>query len=160
MATSPAHSHQYQSLKIGLDEVNTPSYLDKPEIAININSHQMDLQENSQWAEELDKNIKRVIIANLTTMLPGAVVQGAPWEEHFTPNYHLQVTVTELIIDAAGNSSLRAEYLIYSDDHIIKKRDINYHLHTSPATVEALVKTINENLTHLSMDIAKSFRTL
>lgn len=147
----------YSHLRIGIDEVNTPSYMSKPQLMIHCTPHRLQLEEFHQWAEALDKNVTRVVATNLATLLPGAIVQSAPWDSKFKPNYHLQINISQFEIDFNGNSLLRAEYLIYHEDEIIKKRDVYYRIKVNPVDIDNLVISMNSNLTRLTQDIARLF---
>ncbi|WED43565.1 PqiC family protein [Legionella cardiaca] len=149
----------YTYLQIGIDEVTTPAYMTKPQLMIHQTPHRLELEEYHQWAESLDKNITRVVETNLATLLPGAVVESSPWDSKFKPNYHLQIDISQFEIDINGNSTLRAEYLIYHEDKLIKKRDVYYCSKVMPVDIERLVISMNVNLTHLTQDIAKTFAT-
>lgn len=151
-------ANTYSYLKIGIDEVNCPAYIKKPQLMIHYTPHQIELKEFHQWAEALDKNIMRVVETNLSTLLPGAIVESFPWDSKFKPNYHLQINIADFSIDIHGNSILRAEYIIYRDGDLIEKHDVYYHLKlTQVTTTEALVVSMNTNLTCLTQNIARSF---
>nr|HAT8713696.1 hypothetical protein [Legionella jordanis] len=152
--------HPYRELRIGIDEVSTPGYVERPQLMIHFTPYRMKMEEFHQWAEALNKNITRVIETNISTLLPGAVVESLPWDNQFRPNYHLQVEITQLDIDFQGNSVLRAEYLIYNDHDLISKQNIYYHQKVQIINVESLVSSVNSNVTRLSRDIAQSFRRI
>lgn len=150
------------AIQIGLDEINLPHYTEKPQLMIHYSPYQVQLEEYHRWAESLDKNIGRVIEANLSTLLPGAVIESYPWNVKLKPNYHLQIDIFQFEIDYKGDSVLRAEYVIYHHDQLIKKYTVYYHLKLkdSPITINALVKSMNTNLNHLTLDIASSFKKI
>ncbi|OCH98446.1 hypothetical protein A8135_12130 [Legionella jamestowniensis] len=150
-------SKPYKHLQIGIDEINTPSYIEKPQLMIHCSPHQLKLEEYHQWAEALDKNITRVVETDLSTLLPGSIVESSPWNIKFKPNFHLQIDISQFEIDINGNSILRAEYLIYHEDALLKKGDAYYCVKVVPTTIEALVVSMNKNLTSLTRDIAKAF---
>lgn len=150
----------YTPIQIGIDEISIPAYLDKPQLMIYHAINQMSLEEYHQWAESSDKNIKRVIETNLSTLLPGAIVENSPWDIKFKPNFHLQIDISEFTININGNSVLRAKYLIYSEEQLIKKEDVYYYIKLPIVTVDNLVRSMNTNLTHLSEDIARTFSSL
>lgn len=150
-------SHRYNYLQIGIDEIDIPAYLEKPQLMIYNSANEVTLEEHHQWAESLDKNIKRVVETNLSMLLPGAVVENSPWDIKFKPNYHLQIDISQFTIDMKGNSILRAEYIVYYEKEIIKKRDVYYYIKVNNVTMESLVGSMNTNLTHLTRDIARTF---
>ncbi len=153
-------SKNFTDLSIGIDSINLPAYVEKPQLMIHYAPHRLALEEYHQWAEALDKNVVRVVRTNLATLLPKAVVEASPWDSKFLPNYHLQITISQFEIDAQGNSLMRAEYLIYHYQDRIKKRTLYYQQHTSSNNIASLVGNLNESLSYLSRDLAKVFSTL
>ena len=81
--------HSNFSLKIGIDSIKTPGYIKRDQLMINSTPHRLKLKEDYQWAEDLDKNISRVIMANLNTMIPEAIFENSPWRSNFKPDYTL-----------------------------------------------------------------------
>jgi len=157
----PAHSSgKYQHLQIGIDSIETPAYVEKPQIMLYLGRQQVSMEEYHQWAESLDKTIKRVVATNLSTLLPGSVVQNSPWDIQFKPAWHLQITISQFKIDALGNSDLRASYLIYEQERLVVKKERFYHIKTSDLSMDALVSSMNDNLNRLTRDIAHTFAML
>lgn len=150
----------YHHLQLGIEEINLPAWLDKPQIMIHNKDNEVRLEEYHQWAESADKNIKQVITTNLSTLLPGAIIENAPLDVKFKPAWLLQITIDELTLDDQGNSSLRASYLIYYQEKPLKKQTVHYHLTTTKLNVEQLISCINKQLNHLTMDIAKTLAGL
>ncbi len=148
----------FQSLRIGLNGVNIPTYLNKPEIAINSNLNQLSLLKNKQWAEALDQNINRVLVANLSVLLPRAAVAVSPWAPEYSPNANIQVNIIDLSVNNQGMSKLRAQYFIFRKNRLIRKQHVYYSLKIHSLSPLTFVKSINENINHLSRDIAKSLR--
>ncbi|WP_298624628.1 membrane integrity-associated transporter subunit PqiC [uncultured Legionella sp.] len=146
--------HAY--LKIGLEAIRTPPFTEKPQLMIHDSANRVQLEEFHQWASSLDKNIKSVLKANLNNLLPGVVMEEAPWDIEFNPDFNLQIEITEFKIDVYGNSSLRACYALSNQGQIIKKYDRNYHLKVPIVTVESLVTSMNTNLNAFSQDLAHS----
>lgn len=148
----------YKDLRIGVDKVSVPASLEKPQLTINHSAHRMELEENIQWIEGLDKNITRVIVSNLASYLPGALVNSSPWDSIFKPNYHLEINIVQCTIDDTGTSVLRAEYTLYQDEQLIGKRDFYLSQKTPVITTENLVISMNNNLTRFTQDIANYIR--
>lgn len=158
---NPIHAQKYSNqsrpgLRIGIEEVNIPSYMTKQQFIIHYTPNQVKLNEFQQWAGPLDKNIQRVIETNLSTLLPGAVIAYFPWGIQFNPNYQLHVNISQFEVDVKGNTLLRATYIIYSGETLRQKRTVEYHQQAPELTIDSFVKTMNESLNHLTRDIAKS----
>ena len=146
---------RYTYLKIGLEAIRTPAFTEKPQLMIYDSFNRVQMEEFHQWAEALDKNIRRVIKTNLNTLLPGVVMEDAPWDIEFKPDYTLQINVSEFKVDLLGNSSLRADYIVFHQGQVIKKYEKFYHVKVPAVTGETLVRSMNNNLNHLTQDIAK-----
>lgn len=151
-------SKPYRHLRIGIDEVNSPDYMDKPQLIIRTASNQLKLEEYHRWAGQITKNIGHVIETNLSTLLPGAVVEISPWDANFQPTHRLQVEIRRFEVDVHGNSRLRAEFIIYAKDKIRSKKQVSYHTKINQVTYHNMVTSMNHNLTRLSRDIAKQFK--
>lgn len=156
-ATKPAH---YTGLRLGINEINLAEYLEKPQIAIHVSPHQLDLQEDDQWAEPLDKNIARVLVANLMTLLPGSVVAVSPWEEPFKPTLLLQVNVIDLKLDNQGRAVFSADYMLFRDQQLLRKQRLRYTRTIHPPAVANLVQATNDNLTQFSSALAAAVRSV
>lgn len=154
---SAVHSRS-PHLLIGLDGVNLPSYLNKPGFFVHYTPHFLSLHETDQWAEPLDKNIKRILVANLAALLPGAAVAASPWDPQFSPNLHVQVNINNLQMNQQGSSLLDADFFIFNHDKLIEKRHVYYCLRNSQAQPLTMVQSINANINHLSRDIAARLR--
>lgn len=154
----PQKSHHfYNQVQIGIDSVTIPDYIKKKQLMINQSPNHLNIEEFHQWAGPLDKNITLVLTTNLSTLIPGAIVQSAPFDSKFNPDYHLQVDISQFEIDIHGTSILRAEYIIYRQEKLVHKGNTYYHITIPVVTPEALVKSMNTNLTSLSIKIAHSF---
>jgi uncharacterized lipoprotein YmbA len=150
----------YTHLRIGINEIHGPAYMNKPQLTIHCSAQEVKLEEYHRWVENLNQNTQNVIEANLATLLPGAAFVTAPWDINFKPRYQLQIDILQFAVDIRGNSRLRAEYLIYSNEQVKKKGLLSYHLKTSPPTVANLVASMNTNLNQLTRDLAKVLASL
>lgn len=149
---------RFENMRIGIDEINIPGYLSKPQFMIYNAENRIEFKEFDQWAEDLDKNIRDVIQTNLSVLLPGSVVASRPWNVNFNPNYQLQVNILEFSVDTNGNSKLRVNYMIYYGDVLTKKGTLSYVKKVARVTVDSLVVSMNANLDNMTKDIAKALR--
>ncbi|QRN03062.1 hypothetical protein GH742_03840 [Legionella sp. MW5194] len=148
-------SNQYIHVRLGIERVSVPDYLDKPQLSLYYTPNLSELQEDSQWAEEVRGNVKRVIKSNLSTFLSGALVELAPWDIKFKPNYQLQVDISQYKVTAQGQSILQAEYVIYKGDEPFKKYKVAYTEKLPMVNPNTMVISMNNNLTRLTRDIAR-----
>ncbi|MBA3536286.1 MAG: membrane integrity-associated transporter subunit PqiC [Tatlockia sp.] len=142
-------------LRIGINEIHGPAYLNKPQLTIHCSAQEVKLEEYHRWVENLSQNTQNVIEANLATLLPGAALVTAPWDINFKPRYQLQIDIIQFAVDFRGNSRLRAEYLIYSNEKVKMKGLLSYHLKISQPNVANMVASMNTNLNQMTRDLAK-----
>lgn len=151
-------SVSYTNLQIGIDEINTPAYTEKLPLMVYETTREVKYEEYHQWAENLHKNINRILRTNLNLLLPGAVVNLAPWDVKFKPNYHVQINIADFSIYRDGLSILRAEVLVFDDTQLLRKQNISHSIKVPNPTLATLVASMNANLNHLSEDIARLFK--
>lgn len=62
---------------IGVEEVNIPEYLDKPQIVtVGDNAVELKISEQNRWSEPLSTMMQRTIANDMSGLLPNAVVKG------------------------------------------------------------------------------------
>lgn len=62
---------------IGVEEVNIPEYLDKPQIVtVGDNMVELKISEQNRWSEPLSAMMQRTIANDMAGLLPNAVVKG------------------------------------------------------------------------------------
>lgn len=149
------HKQIHQGLRIVIDQVILPDYVDKPQLLIFTSAHQGQLLENHQWAERLQNNAKKVIQTNLISIMPKTMVLLAPVDSLFQPNRRLSVDISEFKMDIQGNNKLRAVYQITTDGTHVRQYEVSYCTHTQPANPSTAVLAMNGLLIRLSRDIAR-----
>lgn len=145
-------------IRIGISEINIPSYLNKQQIIIHDTPHHVKLDEFQLWAGPLDKNIQRVVETNLSTLIPGASVVTFPWGIEFKPTYQLRLDISQFEVDTKGNTLLRATYVISSNAQLKQKRTLEFRRQSPSLTIDSFVTTLNEDLNLLTKDIATHLR--
>jgi len=148
----------YSHIKIGINKIGTPGYIQKPQLNVFYSKYRLMLEENNNWAEDINTNIQRVLRTNLSALIPGAIVENSPWISPFQPDYQLQLMITQYKVNSEGVSILRAEYIVFHNEQIIKKRQIYYRTVIHPLNPENLVISMNQNLERLSRDVASFFK--
>ncbi|KTD04839.1 hypothetical protein Lgee_0023 [Legionella geestiana] len=143
-------------LRLAFDSLTTPAYSDRAQMVLKRGAHSVSVEEYHRWAESLDKNVQSVLITNISTLLPGIIIQTAPWLPPFHPDAHLEVNISNIELAVSGKSRLRAQYVVYSGDTLFSKRAVEYVAGAPPDDINALVSALNANLNRLSVDIART----
>lgn len=86
-------------LSIGINDVNLPDYLDKPQIVIfEEGTPQMGISELNRWGEPLASMLQRVIAADMSVYLPQSEVKSRTLlMEHFDYIVDVQVVRFDMI---------------------------------------------------------------
>ena len=156
-ANAPKNHH---TVRIGIDMVTIPEYLDSPYLRIFTTTNQAQLLELHQWAGAVDVNIGRVIQTNISTYLPNAAIQMAPWDTEFYPDYHLRIDITQFNVDIEGNSILQAIYTIEKNKESVNQYQTTFYEKVAVVTPSHVVVSMNNQLQKLTQHIAARFRII
>jgi uncharacterized lipoprotein YmbA len=156
----PMQMKNYRHLRIGINEIQGPTYFSKPQFIIHYSVQEVKLEEFHRWIGDLGKNVKQVIEVNLKTLLPGVALVSAPWDPKFNPAYQLGIDILRFEVDINGNSDLSVDYIVYNDKKLYKKGTFVYHKKVVLPKVENLVASMNENLNQFTRDLANVLASL
>ena len=93
--TSPAAAEA--RIRIGLEKVVVPEYLNRNEIVLNLDNTVYQLAEFNQWAEPMGTNLTRVIAENLSNLLRDDSIDLILASESSIPlDYRLEIDVIRL----------------------------------------------------------------
>ncbi len=65
-------------VNIAVDSVSVPELVDRPQLVLKVDANEVRIDEFARWAEPLKSEIPRVLAADLTQFIPGAIVSGYP----------------------------------------------------------------------------------
>jgi uncharacterized lipoprotein YmbA len=101
MATAP--------YRIAIGAVTVPDVIDRPQIVTRTGANQVTIDEFARWAEPLQGEIPRVIAANLSREVPGALVFTYPQSASMDADCRLLIEVQRF--DSAPGDSATLEVL-------------------------------------------------
>ncbi len=90
-----------KKFSVGVNMVELPDYLNRPQIvSFDEDNLQMQIDETNRWGEPLDTMIRRVVVGDLSSFLPNAVVKAkASLIEKFDYLVNLQIVRFDMIED-------------------------------------------------------------
>jgi len=139
--------------------IRIPHYLDRAQIVTATSKNTYQLDEFHRWAEGLNDNMTRVMLQNLTVMVPADVVVGntrrAKGAEH-----RITVTILEFHVDSQGQAVLSAHWQVSKGDETLLSQQNDYRLPVSNDDVQAQVQALNQCLNQFSRDIASALKNL
>lgn len=147
-----------QSLRIGLESINLPEYLQKPQIALRQVPNKIIFDEENRWAEQVDKNIARVIQTDLNHLLKHNTVAASPWPGGFNPSHRLHITISRFDVSTNGDSVLLANYQLLDNngEKTLYSQSVNYRNKLNSLEPNQVVASMNRQLNRLSHQIARS----
>lgn len=146
-------------LSVSLAPVRIPHYLDRVQIVTATGKNSYQLNELHRWAESLDDNITRVMLQNLTSLVPADVVISRTHRSK-QAQVSLAVTILEFHIDSEDHAVLVAQWQVNRGDEIVVNEQNNYRLPVSNDDVHSQVQVLNECLNQFSRDIALALKSL
>ena len=116
--TGEAHetASDKRQITIGIIPVELPAYLDRQQIVTRVNANELHLAGFDEWAEPLNDSFTRVLMENLSVLLPTdsfIILNGRGPEP---ADYKVQVEVIRFDGSLAGDTSLLARWTIVGED--------------------------------------------
>lgn len=140
---------------ISLAPIRIPRYLDRAQIVTASGPNTYQLDEWHRWAESLDDNMTRVLLQNLSVMVPADVVV----QRHDRGSeMRLAVTILEFHIDPEGQAVLSAQWQLSKGNETVLRQQNNYKLPAPKDDVPAQVQVLNQCLNQLSRDISSAVK--
>ena len=148
-------------IRIGLETVVVPEYLNRNEIVVNLDNTVYRLAEFNQWAEPLSDNLTRVLAENLTNLLRGDLIDVFLASDSSIPtDYRLEVDVLRLDGNLGGQVSLISQWALLEaeEDELILMRRSEYQEPAADNTYKGLVLAKSRSVEKLSRDIAAAIK--
>lgn len=147
---------------VGLDPVNMPEYLDRPEIVSRGSGNELELGEFDRWAEPLDRNIERVVAQNLSVLLGSDRVFVLPARRRLDLRYRVEIDILRFNLVKQGETLLEVRWAVLDGaaerELLIAKS--TYASSVAVQNYDAVVSSMNENLAELSQEIATAISSL
>lgn len=146
---------------IGISGIVLPGYLLKSHVAIRQSTHEIRYADNLRWAERLDKNIQRVLAANLGAALGTSNLYLSSWGREEVQN-EVHVTIRRFEVSEDGKVQLEAKWTISEPggNEVKESRFSSVSLNGPAPSVDAegAVSTLSAALAELSLEIAQAIR--
>lgn len=156
--TGGANSGESQKdLTIKIGQVSIPDHLSDPRIFTYVQGNQFSTSEFDRWAEPLDRNISSVVAKNLSVLLGTNKIINARSALPATPNFTIDINVTQFSIELGNSVRLEALWtLASSNDEESLIHSFKSQRASTGGTYDAAVGDMNILIGELSEDIAKA----
>ena len=109
--TGPASTKQ--GVGIGVGPIVTASYLDRPYLTFQTSDNTLDVNEDHEWAGNLEDQFARVLGTNIGRKVNSGNVQKYPWARDSEIDYQIAVDVKRFHGTNNGEALLEASWRIY-----------------------------------------------
>jgi uncharacterized protein len=154
-ATSTGGAAATSHLVIGLGPVKLPAYLEHAEVITRVAPNWLDLSSTDRWAEPLDDNFRRVLAADLTTLIGTDQVLPFPWDLSTKVDYKIEVNVERFERDSSGGAQLIANWIIRDghSDRVLLTRPADF-TESAGSGMENSAASLSADLNDLSKQLA------
>ena len=145
---------------VGVGPVTLADYLDRPQFVTRTGRNRLQVAEFHQWGEPLEDGVPRVIVENLSFLLPTSDVFPLPWRATPPLDYQVGIEVTRFDADDAGAVSLIARWILIKSDRrrTLLTRKTNIMLPAAGGSYEHIASAMSKALAGLSREIAAALQ--
>jgi hypothetical protein len=148
-----------QNLTIAVGPVRISDYLDRPQIVTRSGKNELKLSEFDRWAGSLDSDVTRVLVEDISSLLPAdrfSVVLWTPYLESQVPaSYRVEVLVDRFEGTLGDSVLLQAQWGVFAKDKsLLLKKEVQIREQINGSSYEALVAAMSSALERLSRDIS------
>jgi len=102
---------------IGIGPVAFPAYLDRQQIVTRVTNNELHLSGFEEWAEPLKDNVARVLVEDLSALLPADSFTVFPFRGPDRVDWQVKVEIIRLDGMLGGNALLLAQWSIYAQEN-------------------------------------------
>ncbi len=151
---SPDHD-----LVIAVGPVLVPDYLDRPQIVTRFKNNALRLSEFDRWAGSLESDVNRVLVENISSLLPVdrfCVVRWTPYLDSEVPaSYRVEVIVDRFEGSLGDSVLLGAQWEVFTADRRrLLRKEARISEQINGSDYEALVAAMSSALERLSREIS------
>ncbi|MCF8468049.1 MAG: PqiC family protein [Sneathiella sp.] len=148
-----------EGINVGIGPVQIPGYADRSQIVTFDAGSQITVSDFDHWAEPLSEGIKRVVSANVSTLIGSGKV--FPYPADFRPgkqSIQVAIEIIDVTQMANGTAKLSARWHIKQmyDNQVVIRNSQTYEKEAVAGDYGSYANALSELLGRLSVDIALS----
>jgi hypothetical protein len=147
-------------ITIGIGSIEFSEYLKRPEIVSFKGNNELNVDEFNRWAEPLEKNFERVLIENLSRLIPTDRIYIFPWQEEEQNSFQIIIVVNEFGMRSDSSIVLDARWSVskkFKRDFLMTQRSF-YTENAAGVSIEGKVALLSDLIGKFSRDIANEIR--
>ncbi len=152
---TPAAGHVSPRM-IRVGPVRLPAYLDRQQMVSRVTGNAIKIAQYDRWAEPLQDGVLRVLVSNLSALLPNDQVQSYSSANTIFFDYRIGVDIRRLDGVPGGTAELVAHWTIRADkgQPTLRQTEGPLTIPVADSTYDALARAESELLARLSLAIA------
>lgn len=144
---------------IAVGPVRIPDYLDRPQIVTRAGRNELRLSDFDRWAGSLERDVTRVLVENISSLLPAERFSAVPWtpylESQVPASYRVEVLVDRFDGTLGDSVLLKAQWAVFARNrNMLLKRESLIREQINGGSYDALVGAMSGALEKLSGDIS------
>jgi uncharacterized lipoprotein YmbA len=147
-------------ITIGIGSIEFSEYLKRPEIVSFKGNNELNVDEFNRWAEPLEKNFERVLIENLSRLIPTDRIYIFPWQEEEPNSFQITIVVNEFGMRSDSSVVLDARWSVSKKvkrDFLMTQRSF-YTENEAGVSTEGKVALLSDLVGKFSRDLANEIR--
>ena len=147
---------------IGIGPIDIPEYQNRPQIVTQDKDGMLKVAQFERWGESLDSGLGRLILENLTLLLPQAQFQIFPCDFSIPLNYQVLVSVVRLESQLDKDIFLAAQWTIidFKTKKMLLTKRFQVRQAIDPHTYFGLTQALSRICSLLSSEIAENLAKL
>ena len=146
-------------LMIAVGPIRIPDYLDRPQIVTRAGRNELRLSEFDRWAGSLENDVTRVLVEDISILLPTERFSAVPWtpylESQVPASYRVEVLVERFDGWLGDSVLLKAQWAVFARNRsMLLKRESLIRERINGGSYDALVDAMSAALEKLSGDIS------
>ncbi len=158
--TETISGNESTEITIGIGSIEFSEYLKRPEIVSFKGNNELNVDEFNRWAEPLEKNFERVLIENLSRLIPTDRIYIFPWQEEEPNSFQITIVVNDFGMRSDSSVVLDARWSVtkkFKRDFLMTQRSF-YTDNAAGVSIEGKVALLSELVGKFSRDIANEIR--
>jgi hypothetical protein len=153
---------QGPNISIGIDPVEIPDYLDRPQIVSRSSQNELNIAEFDRWAASLQDDIARVLAENLSILLGGYQITFYPVKPGSQTDYRIKIDITRFDIMPDDTVSIKAQWAIRDKDRAsqLTMRESSFSERIEGRSYSDKAAAMSRALAGLSRDIADEIKSI
>ena len=149
-------------ITIGVELSDIPAYLNKPQIAVRVNSNELKLEEFNRWAETVKLSFPKIVANNLTSILPTEKFLVYVRKGILSSDYQVLLNVTQFDGTPGKKVSLIVQWGLFESEkaELISTQISDISVKTNGDGFDALVSAESKALEILSQQISLAIKEL